>query len=255
MLSEYSRCFNSVEGNTSFYADPPAQTIARWHDAVPEDFRFTFKFHRRFSHDLKLRHCRDELTAWLTLFEPVLPKTGVLMLQLPASFSPHDLPVLASFLSWLPGELHYAVEVRHKAFFAKGEAELALNRLLKSHNIDRIAMDTRALFAVPATTPALIDAQAKKPCLPVHAVALGQRPVVRFVIASMQEEYKSYYRPWLGKIRQWLKEGRSPYVFFHTADNAEAPLLARAFVKDLGHHHTVLKPFAGEREARQASLF
>ncbi|MEC8206246.1 MAG: DUF72 domain-containing protein, partial [Pseudomonadota bacterium] len=64
MLSEYAQCFNSVEGNTSFYADPSHESLVRWHDAVPEDFKFTFKFHRRFSHELQLTNITSELNAW-----------------------------------------------------------------------------------------------------------------------------------------------------------------------------------------------
>ena len=89
----------------------------------------------------------------------------------------------------------------------------------------------------------------------MHAIATNNNPLVRFVIASLEHEYKSYYQPWLKKINQWLEEGKSPYVFFHTADNRQSPLLARQFCQDLGYNHPVLAPFIGEREASQSSLF
>jgi hypothetical protein len=45
-------------------------------------------------------------------------------------------------------------------------------------------------------------------------------------------------------------------VFFHTADNRQAPLLARQFCQDLGYNHNVLNPFSGEKEeAHQQALF
>jgi len=255
MLNEYAHTFNSVEGNTSFYADPSHESLLRWCDAVPNDFKFTFKFHRRFSHELQLTNINNELNAWLTLFEPIFAKTGQIMLQLPSAFGPNALPLLTNFIAQLPKHLNYGVEVRHPAFFQKGDAEIRLNQLLIENNINRISMDTRALFAVPAETDALIDAQKKKPYLPVHAIATGSNPMLRFVIASLNHEYKSYYQPWLKKIKQWLEEGKSPYVFFHTADNRESPLLARQFCQDLGYNHPVLAPFTGEREASQSSLF
>lgn len=255
MLSQYAQHFNSVEGNTSFYADPSPSTLLRWASSVPDDFKFTFKFHRRFSHELKLINVHNELTAWLNLFAPILEKTGQIMLQLPSAFGPNDLPKLAQFISLLPKELNFGVEVRHPAFFQKGEAEIALNQLLMASNINRIAMDTRALFAVKANTEALIDAQQKKPHLPVHAIATSEQPMARFVIANLQSEYKTFYKPWLSKVKQWLDEGKTPYVFFHTADNREAPLLARQFCQDLGYNHKVLNPFSGEAEAHQQALF
>lgn len=255
MLREYARTFNSVEGNTSFYADPSAESLARWIESVDSDFKFTFKFHRRFSHELQLTHIDDALSAWFTLFEPILPHIGQIMLQLPSSFSPQQLPLLAQFITKLPKGLSYGVEVRHPEFFKKGAAEIALNQLLIANNINRIAMDTRALFAVKPNTDALIDAQQKKPHLPVHAIATGSQPMARFVIADLDHDYKSYYQPWLKKVQQWLEEGKHPYVFFHTADNRQAPLLAREFCKDLAYEHPVLNPFIGEKEASQASLF
>ncbi|MBB1399361.1 DUF72 domain-containing protein [Pseudoalteromonas sp. SG44-8] len=255
MLHEYAQVFNSVEGNTSFYADPSVESLNRWRDAVGNDFKFTFKFHRRFSHELQLTHIDDELTAWFNLFEPILSHVGQIMLQLPSSFSPKQLPLLAQFIAKLPTGLNYGVEVRHPEFFKKGAAEIAFNQLLMANNVNRISMDTRALFAVKPNTEALIDAQQKKPHLPVHAIATGNQPMARFVIADLDHDYKSYYQPWLKKVKQWLDEGKHPYVFFHTADNRQAPLLAREFCQDLGYQHPVLNPFTGEKEASQASLF
>ncbi|MDC9508036.1 MULTISPECIES: DUF72 domain-containing protein [unclassified Pseudoalteromonas] len=255
MLNQYAQHFNSVEGNTSFYADPAPSTVLRWAQSVPEDFKFTFKFHRRFSHELALSNVQTELNDWLTLFAPILEKTGQIMLQLPKAFGPNDLPKLTQFISLLPKELNYGVEVRHSDFFKKGEAEIALNQLLMANNINRISMDTRALFAVKPTTEALIDAQQKKPHLPVHAIATGSQPMARFVIADLQNDYKPFYKPWLNKVKQWLDEGKTPYVFFHTADNRESPLLARQFCEDLGYNHPVLNPFSGEKEAHQPTLF
>ncbi len=42
-LANYSRYFNSVEGNTSFYADPSPQTVARWARAKQRTFPFYLK--------------------------------------------------------------------------------------------------------------------------------------------------------------------------------------------------------------------
>ena len=49
-LAHYSRYFNTVEGNTTFYADPNAETILRWAATVPADFRFSLKVPKRLSH-------------------------------------------------------------------------------------------------------------------------------------------------------------------------------------------------------------
>ncbi|MBL9015869.1 MAG: DUF72 domain-containing protein, partial [Myxococcales bacterium] len=38
-LARYAEVFNSVEGNTTFYALPTADTVARWRASVPDRFR------------------------------------------------------------------------------------------------------------------------------------------------------------------------------------------------------------------------
>ena len=42
-LAEYASWCNAVEGNTTFYAVPAAETVARWQALAPPEFRFAFK--------------------------------------------------------------------------------------------------------------------------------------------------------------------------------------------------------------------
>ncbi len=51
-LSVYSQYFNSVEGNTTFYADPTADTLLRWQQQTAENFRFVLKVPQRISHQI-----------------------------------------------------------------------------------------------------------------------------------------------------------------------------------------------------------
>ncbi|WP_350609658.1 DUF72 domain-containing protein, partial [Pseudoalteromonas sp. 41-MNA-CIBAN-0057] len=84
--------------------------VLRWAASVPDEFKFTFKFHRRFSHELQLTNVQHELTNWLNLFAPLFEKTGQIMLQLPKAFAPQHLAKLAAFIELLPKELNYGVE-------------------------------------------------------------------------------------------------------------------------------------------------
>ena len=45
-LRLYSRRLTTVEGNTTFYATPNAETVARWRVETPSTFRFCFKIPR-----------------------------------------------------------------------------------------------------------------------------------------------------------------------------------------------------------------
>ena len=152
----------------------------------------------------------------------------------------------------MPSDFTYALEVRHPDFFAKGEAERALNRLLMDKGINRIMLDSRPLFSVPATTPALVDAQGKKPRLPVHLLATANSPVVRLIGLPHPEDNHPFLPSWLPHWKQWLAEGKDLYLFFHTADNARAPELARQVSRLLGQE---MAPWPGENDrARQGLL-
>lgn len=241
-LANYSRYFNSVEGNTSFYADPSSQTVARWAEQSGENFRFTLKVPKRLSHQFN-QFQAQELQLWLDLIAPLADKLALVHLQLPAFFSPEHLSWLKQMLNSLCSSFSVAVEVRHPVFFDKAEHEITLNRLLRDFDTERVIFDSRALFSVPATTAALLDAQRKKPYLPVHAVALSKQPMLRFVGTDDMAVNQHYYQPWLGKVRQWLDEGKTPFCFFHSPDNLTAPVLARQFVMDLGIDHPILAPW------------
>src|SRR5581483_7274498 len=48
-LPWYAEHFNPVEVNSSFYAVPAAQVVARWCEQTPKDFRFDVKLHHLLS--------------------------------------------------------------------------------------------------------------------------------------------------------------------------------------------------------------
>lgn len=139
-LADYSRYFNCVEGNTTFYALPKLEIVQRWRDMTGDDFRFCFKFPSDISHKASLRNCAAELQAFYHCLSPVHQRIGQLWLQLPAAFGPDELPRMWQFFENLPKEFTYGVEVRHPAFFAKGEEERVLNQGLHQRGINRVIL-------------------------------------------------------------------------------------------------------------------
>ncbi|PSU07969.1 DUF72 domain-containing protein [Photobacterium aquimaris] len=222
-LARYAEIFTTVEGNTTFYATPHMTTVKKWHDATPDHFRFTFKLPQTITHQQQLRHCDQAVADFLNTMHVLAPKTAIWKIQLPAQFGPDALPVLAQFLNKFPSHLTTGVEVRHPDFFTKGAAEQALNRLLIEKNSNRIIMDSRPLFSAQATTAAIIEAQRKKPRLPVHAIATANNPVIRFIGHPNDSHNDPFFNNWLQRIPLWLAEGKQPYLFVHSPDNNYAP--------------------------------
>lgn len=229
-LSRYASQLNSIEGNTTFYHLPTEDTVTNWNTATPDSFRFTFKFHRSISHEGRLSHNIQMAVKQLTLLSPLEHKLSQVMLQLPAGFGPSALPELAGFLSALPSEFRYAVEVRNLGFFAKNDDEKALNQCLIQHKVNRVIMDTRALFTGKADCDLTAEVRTKKPRVPVNVIATAEQPIMRFVGNNSDKDNTHCLLPWVEKCHQWRSQGRTCYLFFHRPDNQDAPWLAQQFI-------------------------
>ncbi|WP_210717090.1 DUF72 domain-containing protein [Amycolatopsis acididurans] len=227
-LRAYASWCNAVEGNTTFYATPSADTVASWVEQTTPEFRFLLKIPKTVTHERRLVDVAPRMRAFLDAVEPLGQRVHALWVQLPPSFGPADLPALASFLRRLPRDYRRVVEVRHPAFF---DDPRALEATLDG--AEWVTFDTTVLFGQPPVTEAEQESWQKKPRLPRRAEALTAHPVVRYIGRDDPERTALGWRPWVDTVVTWLREGRSPTVFIHTPDNAEAPSLARRFHDDV----------------------
>jgi uncharacterized protein YecE (DUF72 family) len=222
-----------VEGNTTFYATPARSTVESWAGQTDPGFRLVVKLPKSITHERRFADIDEELRSFLQAIEPLGPRAHALWVQLPASFAPADLGALAAFLRRLPGSYRYAVEVRHRAFFEEARAEGLLEKVLTGAGAEWIPFDTTTLFQSRPTSDAERDAWLKKPRVPRRSRALTDRPIVRYLGRDSTERTVEGWQGWVGTVTQWLREGRSPTVFVHTPDNADAPALARRFHEEV----------------------
>ena len=228
-LGLYARWCNAVEGNTTFYAEPPPSTIARWLEQTPDSFRFAFKLPRTVTHDKRLRDVATEVRSFLNAIESLGDRVGPLQVQLPPSFGPTDVGDLCAFLRRLPAERSWALELRHPDYFAATPARQCVDELCAERNIGRVVLDTRPLYGVDATSDAALDEQRNKPSLPVLLETVGTHPIVRLIGEDRPEGTLDGLLAWVPQIVRWLDERRTPYVFVHQPENLDSPGLARAF--------------------------
>ncbi len=123
-LSYYSRIFNAVEINTTFYGPQPPDKVKRWAAAVPEDFKFCFKAPKRVTHELRLKNAEAEMRVFVESSMAMGSKFGAVLIQLPPSFTLEARPSLESFLQSLPSGPRYAFEFRHASWHVPETAEL-----------------------------------------------------------------------------------------------------------------------------------
>ncbi|WP_217697529.1 DUF72 domain-containing protein [Nocardia donostiensis] len=254
-LRSYATWCDAVEGNTTFYAVPARSTVESWARQTEPDFRFVIKLPKSITHDRGLTGIDDELRVFAEALEPLGPRNHALWVQLPALFGPTDLGALAGFLRKLPHGQRVAVEVRHSAFFADERAAEQLERVLGRVDAEWIPFDTTTLFAVPPTTVAEREAWGKKPRVPRRMRALTAHPIVRYHGVDDTARTVAGWQPWVGAVVDWLREGRSPTVFIHTPDNAEARTFARRFHDEVRARVPALQPLPEPEANEPLTLF
>ncbi|WP_207916996.1 DUF72 domain-containing protein [Micromonospora sp. KC723] len=254
-LRHYARWCTAVEGNTTFYAIPGRDAVASWAQQTDPDFRFLPKLPRLVTHERRLADVDEALRVFLDAMEPLGPRAHALWIQLPGSFAPADVPILARFLRRLPAAHRYAVEVRHPAFFTDPGATRLLEGVLTDARAEWIPFDTTAFFASPPTSDAEREAWTRKPRVPLRSSALTDRPIVRYLGRDDPARTIEGWRHWVDVVVGWLREGRSPTVFVHTPDNADAPVLARRFHDDVRARVPGLEALPEPAPVEPATLF
>lgn len=240
-LAEYSRRCNAVEGNTTFYAEPTARTVARWVEQAHPDFSFVFKLPRTITHEHRLRATDTLVSSFLDRIEPLGERIGPVHIQLPPSLGPESITALEAFCRSLSDHVAWVVELRHAGFFAGG-ARRAVDELLARHDVGRVVLDTRPLYAAPPRSEASLDERSSKPRLPVVVDQLGRFPVIRVIGQDDPNGTLDGLRTWIPTIVDWLDAGRHPYLFVHQPENFDSPRLARAIHAEVAEAYPRLAP-------------
>lgn len=252
-LSTYSRRLNTVEGNGTFYAMPSLETMRRWREETPADFRFCCKFPRTISHDLKLHSAAQETATWLSCLRALGERAGPAFLQLPPDFSPAQLPLLRGYLRALPPSgstgLRFAVEVRHPGWFQPGP-EAALGALLRELGMARVLFDVRPLRG--ASPQALEDADAqealrRKPDVPVRFLRTAPFTLIRYISHPDPAANDAFLDQWVDALAAWLTEGTEVFFFLHHPGDQHVPTLCRELHQRLSARVPLppLPPFPG----------
>jgi uncharacterized protein YecE (DUF72 family) len=141
-LSFYSKVFQTVEVDSSFYAYPSKGIVQGWARYTPENFVFSAKLPQLITHEKKLdldKGVEADLIRFLSLLKPLIAtgKLGPILVQLPPSFSfQSDYGKLERFLSRTPDDINFAVEFRHPSWLRE-----EVWSLLKERNVANTIVD------------------------------------------------------------------------------------------------------------------
>ncbi|HET7487390.1 MAG TPA: DUF72 domain-containing protein [Acidimicrobiales bacterium] len=136
----YSRRFDTVEINNTFYRLPPPERFDGWRAQAPAGFVYAVKMGQFGSHRMKLRDAASWLPNHVERVERLGATLGPSLVQLPPRWR-RDTGRLDEFLAAAPASMRWAVELRdpswiHDEVFAvleRHEAALCVHDLLPDH--------------------------------------------------------------------------------------------------------------------------
>jgi len=234
-LNLYSRRFLTVEGNTTFYAIPSAETIAKWVAQTPQRFKFCPKLNRNITHQGLLMPMVGNAVSFLERMSGLGDRLGTTFIQLPPSYSPQYFADLAEFLAVCnQSGLSLGVEVRHFDWF-KPEYNERLDALLNELKIAKVLLDTRSIYNCPDNPQA--NSQRKKPNVPLKSTVTGDIAFIRFISHPNQAYNQIYLAEWLNDLHNWFCQGKTVYFFVHCPEESRSPDIAKYFYNQLKRYN------------------
>jgi len=118
-LSFYSKNFNTVEINYSFYRWPSQKTIKRWYESSPENFKFTLKAPRTITHIRQIKNTEKWVKNFYKLSSLLKEKFGCILFQLPPKmgFDLKNFEKLKKFLKSLDRKKENVIEFRDESWW------------------------------------------------------------------------------------------------------------------------------------------
>ncbi len=127
-FGHYSRAFDTVEINNTFYCLPEVSTFERWCQQAPENFCYTLKFSRYGSHLKCLDDPESTVRAFMERAVHLGPCMGPVLVQLKPRWH-LDLERLNRFLRAVPATQRWAFEFRDPSWLCDSVFDL-----LRQHN-------------------------------------------------------------------------------------------------------------------------
>jgi uncharacterized protein YecE (DUF72 family) len=184
MLGFYGQRLGTVEVNTTFYRTQPEEVVAGWVRAVPADFRFAVKAHRRITHNRRMPNLEEAIRVLALEANGFGDQLGPVLFQLPPT-APFDEGRIERIAALLPSQWRVAYQFRHRSWHTPQVADL-----LEGMGAALVHGDGEA-------EPGLLGRGA-------------------FIYLRLRRETYSPQRltSWAGRITRYLEGGRDVFVYF-----------------------------------------
>jgi uncharacterized protein YecE (DUF72 family) len=207
-LREYSKHFDTVEVDNTFYRVPSIETLENWKKQTPAGFMFSAKFPQNITHRKMLKDCEQDVQFFAERISKLQNSLGPLLLQLPPAFGNKQLDLLRDFLPLLPKKYLYTVEVRNKQLL--GSDLLALLR------DNGVALTIVASPFMPEVEELTADF--------VYVRWEGDRKKVNGEFGKVEVDRTNETKRWAGKIEGFLQNVGDVFGYFskHYSGNPTA---------------------------------
>ena len=233
-LPYYSKVFNCVEIDSSFYRIPNQFMVSQWRNNTPEGFLFSPKLPKKITHENKLKNSESTLVYFYSVLSKLKEKLGPIAIQLPPSIklSTHE-GAMKEFVSQLSPEFKHAIEFRHKSWFTPD-----VYSLLGKNNIAMVWTLNQYLESPPEVTADFI-----------YLRMVGDREITEFT--SVQKDRSADLKRWAEAVKGSSGKFESGYVFFNNHFAGFSPESANEFRRLLG----LMELDWGVQGSQQQTLF
>ncbi|MEF9478589.1 DUF72 domain-containing protein [Chryseobacterium sp. 1B4] len=191
-LSLYSKTFNTVEINSTFYRKPTSKTLSKWYDETPYEFRFFIKIPKSVTHQNRLENSKEEIALFCSHIQSNLKdKLSGFLYQLPPSFK-NTAENTERVINAVDPAFLNVIEFRHHSWWQKEVFDL-----LKDHNIIFSGV------SFPGDLP--------------EDVIINHPDILYYRLHGNPILYKSEYsRDFMDKLAEKIKSsGKTAYIFFN----------------------------------------
>ena len=221
-LEYYSKVFDYVEIDSSFYRIPNIFTVKKWSKTTPSNFRFTAKFPKVITHEKRLKNVDNQLSLFFKAMEPLHDKILALLIQLPPSLEiTEGLQRLREIIPILDNRFRYAVEIRNHSWFQ----DLAYN-FFSNNNLCMVWSQLVGRRIPPIVTSDFL-----------YIRFIGDRTIQEKNFGRIQKDRTSEMRKWSRQLLRVQKEDSKLNLAIVTANNHYAgfgPTTASMFRKIIG---------------------
>jgi uncharacterized protein YecE (DUF72 family) len=200
LLPFYSKHFDTVEINTSFYGLPERRTVDEWTGLVPDEFLFAVKASRYITHMKKLKDSAEAVHNFLDSLGGLGKQLGPILFQLPPRWKRNEQR-LSAFLDILPAG-DYAFEFRNRSWF-----EPEVYELLSRHETAFCIYDLDGKLSPRKVTADFVYVRLHGPDGPYRG---------RYDVQTLSG--------WAGRCAGWARQGRNVFCYF---DNDESGYAAQ----------------------------